>query len=110
MKKIISRLFNFFYYRYLILTNPAEFAKKIGVNVKGKLYIYGATTGMFGSEPCACSLVNKDIPDNSVYAGVPAKFIKSMDDYLEKCQKESLGLGHLVGEAKAKELKKIFLK
>jgi hypothetical protein len=28
------------------------------------------------------SLVNKDIPDNSVYAGVPARYICSFDDYV----------------------------
>lgn len=32
----------------------------------------------------ADSLVNKDIPDNSVVAGVPAKFICSFDSFLEK--------------------------
>ena len=30
------------------------------------------------------SLVNKDIPDNSVYAGVPARFICTFDEYVEK--------------------------
>lgn len=32
----------------------------------------------------ACSLVNKDIPDNCVVAGIPAKIIKTFDEYLEK--------------------------
>lgn len=32
----------------------------------------------------AGSLVNKDIPDNSVAAGVPAKVIMSLDDYYKK--------------------------
>lgn len=32
----------------------------------------------------ANSLINKDIPDNSVVAGVPARVIKTFDDYLEK--------------------------
>lgn len=32
----------------------------------------------------ACSLVNRDIPDNCVVAGVPARIIKSFDDYLKK--------------------------
>jgi len=35
------------------------------------------------------SLVTKDIPDNSVYAGVPAKFICSFDEYVEKHKKYS---------------------
>ena len=32
------------------------------------------------------SLVNKDIPDNSVYAGVPARYICSFDEYIEKAK------------------------
>lgn len=38
----------------------------------------------------AGSLVNKDIPDNCVAAGVPAKVIMSLDDYYEKRKKEQL--------------------
>ena len=56
----------------------------------------------------AGSVVTKDVPPNQVWGGVPAKFIKTTDDYLEKLQKESLHLGHLKGEKKAKELKKIY--
>lgn len=32
----------------------------------------------------AGSIVTKDIPDNSIVAGAPAKFIKSFDDYISK--------------------------
>lgn len=47
------------------------------------------------------SLVNKDIPDNSVYAGVPARFICTFDEYVEKALaysvefKEQYGVDHL---------------
>lgn len=36
----------------------------------------------------ANSLVNKDIPDNVVYAGNPAKFICTIDDYYKKRKRE----------------------
>ncbi|MEN6317434.1 MAG: acyltransferase [Syntrophaceae bacterium] len=56
----------------------------------------------------AGSIVTKDIPDNSVAAGVPAKVIKTVDEYLDKAKINSLHLGHLYDEEKARELKKIF--
>lgn len=52
--------------------------------------------------------MTKDIPDNSVVAGVPARLIKTTDEYLEKLQRESLHLGHLKGEEKARALMKHF--
>ena len=56
----------------------------------------------------ARSVVTKDIPDNSVAAGVPCKVIKTTDEYLEKIKKESLHLGHLVGKEKDNALKEYF--
>lgn len=56
----------------------------------------------------AGSIVTKNVPDNSVVAGVPAKVIKSTDEYLEKLKAESLHIGHLGSEDKAKELKRIY--
>ena len=58
----------------------------------------------------AGSVVSKDLPDNGVYGGVPAKFIKPMDEYFEKIQQESLHLGHLKGKEKDRELRKVLLK
>lgn len=56
----------------------------------------------------AGSIVTKCIPDNSVAAGVPAKVIKSIDEYIEKAKINSLQLGHLKGKEKEKALKKHF--
>lgn len=56
----------------------------------------------------AGSVVTKDIPDNSVYAGVPAKYIKSTDDYLEKIKLKSLGFGNLNSIDKEKKLKEFY--
>mgnify|MGYP004614413491 CR=1 FL=1 len=56
----------------------------------------------------AGSVVTHDVPDNSVIAGVPAKIIKTSDEYLNKLQKESLHLGHLVGNDKDIALRKYY--
>lgn len=56
----------------------------------------------------AGAVVSKDIPDNSVAVGIPAKVIKTADEYLEKIKKESLHLGHLPYEEKNKALMKYY--
>ena len=52
----------------------------------------------------AGAVVTKDVPDTSVVVGIPARRIKSVDEYLDKAKKESLHLGHLVGQEKDKKL------
>ena len=52
----------------------------------------------------AGAIVTKDIPSNSVAVGVPARVIKTTDEYFEKLQAESLHLGHLKGQEKDKAL------
>lgn len=56
----------------------------------------------------AGAVVSKSIPSNSVAVGVPAKVIKSADEYLEKLKNESLHLGHLVGKEKDMALKEYY--
>lgn len=56
----------------------------------------------------AGAVVAKDIPDNSVAVGVPARVIKTADEYFEKIQKESLHLGKLKGKAKDDALKEYY--
>ena len=56
----------------------------------------------------AGAVVTKDIPDNSVAVGVPARVIKTADEYFEKLKRESLHLGHLKGQEKDLALKKHF--
>lgn len=56
----------------------------------------------------AGSIVTKDIPDNTVAGGVPARKIKSTDEYLEGLKKKSLHLGHLKGKEKDKALRKYY--
>lgn len=56
----------------------------------------------------AGSVVTKEVSDNSVVAGNPAKFIKSFDEYFYKLKNESLCLGHLKGNEKDKALKEYY--
>ena len=56
----------------------------------------------------ACSLVNKDLEDNFVYAGVPAKKICSIEEFYKKHEAELLPTKQLDPEAKKEFLLKKF--
>ncbi|PWR07669.1 capsule biosynthesis protein CapG [Micromonospora acroterricola] len=154
--------------------NPEEFARSLGVNLRGRVRFYGIDRSMFGSEPwlitlgdnvyvtagvqfvthdggtlilrrdhpdlewtapisigddvyigvrtiilpgvrigdrCivgAGSVVTRDIPDNSVAAGVPARVLKSTDEYLAIMKAKSLGCGHLPAQEKAAVIRRIY--
>lgn len=89
-----------------------EIAKpiKIGDNVyigNNVIILPGVTIGskvIIG----AGAVISRDIPDNSVAVGVPARVIKTADEYFEKIQRESLHLGHLKGKEKDDALKKYY--
>ncbi len=52
----------------------------------------------------AGAIVSRDVPDNSVAVGVPARVIKTVDEYLDKVKRESLHLGHLHSQKKDQAL------
>ena len=172
--KLFQRVLMALYNRVLILLDPAEYARSVGVNLGKNPRFYGAMPGMFGSEPwlitlgddvhivsgcnfvthdggvlilrkdcpdleitkpiivgnnvyiglnCtllpgvivgnnviigAGSIVTKNIPNNCVVAGVPARVIKSLDEYFNQAKEKSLGFGQLSAKEKESALKKHF--
>ena len=56
----------------------------------------------------AGAVVTHDIPDNSVAVGVPARVIKTADEYLNKIENESIHLGHLTGAEKDRALRRYY--
>lgn len=53
----------------------------------------------------AGAVVSRDIPDNSLAVGVPARVVKTSDEFYEKLKTESLHLGHLQGKEKDRALR-----
>lgn len=89
---IIHKMLNIKYSK----TGGGNFVEKVGcIEVMDNVFIGSGTRILYntrigtnviiGSD----SLITKDIPDNSVYAGVPARYICSFDEYVEKHKKYS---------------------
>ncbi|MDO5665378.1 MAG: acyltransferase [Bacteroidia bacterium] len=90
----------------LEITAPIEIKNNVYIGARS-IIMPGVTIGN-NCIIAAGAVVTKDVPDNSVYGGVPAKFIKTSEDYFEKIKKESLHLGHLKGKEKDMALRKLF--
>ncbi len=56
----------------------------------------------------AHAVVTKDVPDGTIVAGNPAQFVKKTDDYIKGALKKSLEIGHLQGDEKENEYRRIF--
>ena len=90
----------------LELTAPITVGNDVYIGVR-TVILPGASIGnrcIIG----AGSVVSGRIPDNSVAAGVPARVIKSTDEYLKSAKERSLHFGHMSGKDKALALKKHF--
>ncbi len=83
---------------HVVLNNLPKFAgggteiqEKIGcIEIKDNVFIGSNTTVLGGVRigknviVAAGSLVNKDVPDNSIVAGIPARVVGSFEDFVNK--------------------------
>lgn len=86
----------------LEITKPIKLGSKVYVG-NNVIIMPGVTIGdcvIIG----AGAIVTKDIPNNSVAAGIPARVIKTTEEYLQKISNESIHLGNLKGREKDKAL------
>ncbi|WP_457271739.1 acyltransferase [Pedobacter sp. UYEF25] len=90
----------------LEITAPINVGNNVYIGVRS-IILPGVSIG-HNCIIAAGSVVTKDVPDNSVIGGVPAKLIKSTEAYLEGIKKNSLHLGHLKGKEKDDALKHYF--
>jgi acetyltransferase-like isoleucine patch superfamily enzyme len=90
----------------LEVTAPISIGNDVYIGVNS-IILAGVTIG----DRCiigAGSVVTKSISGNSVAVGVPAKVVKTVDEYLESARARSLHLGHLRGPEKEVKLRNYF--
>jgi len=82
------------------------------INIGNNVFIGAHTTILAGVNignsviVGAGSLVTKNVPDNTVIGGVPARVLKSLDEYEEKALKEAIYIKTRVnGKQREKEIK-----
>ena len=56
----------------------------------------------------AGAVVARDVPDNSVAVGVPARVVKTTVEYEQAAHNKSIGTGGMFSEAKTARLKELF--
>jgi len=90
----------------LEITRPIKIGDNVFIGLRS-IIMPGVTIGN-NCVIAAGSIVTKDIPDNCVVGGAPARFIKTTDEYFEGLKKKSLHLGHLKGKEKDKALREYY--
>lgn len=90
----------------LEITAPIKLGKRVYIGTRAMIM-----PGVEIGDDCiiaAGAIVTRDIPSGSVAAGIPAKVIKTTQEYYEKAQRNSLHLGHLTYKSKDRALREHF--
>ena len=87
-------------------TAPIVVEDDVYIGVRATI-LPGVTIGR-RSIVAAGAVVARDVPAGSVVGGVPARHICTIEEYEAKMLAKSLGLGHLAGADKERELRKHF--
>lgn len=90
----------------LEITAPITVGDNVYIGIRS-IILPGVSIGS-NSIIAAGSVVTKDVPNNVVVGGVPARFLKTLDEYFDKVSKNSLHLGDLKSLDKEKALKRYF--
>jgi hypothetical protein len=97
LKRALAWPFNYIYAR----VKPVGYAWMIGDTLKGRV-MKGVTIG----EKCVAA-AKAVVKDGSAIGGNPARVIKTIAEYLEGAHRKPLGIGHLTGDDKMVEYKRI---
>ncbi len=90
----------------LDLASPITVGSDVFIGM-GAVILRGVTIGN-RSIVGAYAVVTKDVPDNTIVAGNPARVVGQTDNYLERAVAQSLKIGHLSEFRKHQEYKRIF--
>ena len=77
-------------YKHVDLISPISIGNNVHIGV-GSIIMPGVKIGNNVIIGCG-AIVTRDIPDNSIAAGVPCKVIRSLDEYIKKHSTEFLNI------------------
>ena len=90
----------------LEITKPIKIGNNVFIGI-GAVIMPGVTIGnnvIVGAK----AVVTKNVPDNSVVAGNPARVVKTLEQYIEKVKKDNLHVGNLPPKEKDLAMQKIY--
>jgi acetyltransferase-like isoleucine patch superfamily enzyme len=88
------------------LVEPIVVGDNVAIGMRS-IILPGVRIGSNCIVGCA-SVVNRDVPDNTIVAGVPARVLGTLEDYERKVVGRSIGTGAMHGSEKGRRIREIF--